>query len=46
MPTTLPKHGIADYSTRSGRPVTKHLEVEVTPSSHNRPARAGESDAR
>jgi molybdopterin-dependent oxidoreductase alpha subunit len=25
--------GIADYSTASGQPVTKHLEVEVTPSS-------------
>jgi hypothetical protein len=24
--------GIADYSTASGQPVTKHLEVEVTPS--------------
>jgi molybdopterin-dependent oxidoreductase alpha subunit len=24
--------GIADYSTGSGQPVTKHLEVEVTPS--------------
>jgi anaerobic selenocysteine-containing dehydrogenase len=24
--------GIADYSTQSGQPVTKHLEVEVTPS--------------
>jgi hypothetical protein len=23
--------GIADYSTQSGQPVTKHLEVEVTP---------------
>jgi len=25
--------GIADYSTQSGQPATKHLEVEVTPSS-------------
>jgi hypothetical protein len=23
--------GIADYSTQSGQPVTKHLEVEITP---------------
>jgi len=23
--------GIADYSTQSGQPVTKQLEVEVTP---------------
>ena len=27
--------GIADYSTASGQPVTKHLEVEITPSSQN-----------
>ncbi|MCW2936732.1 MAG: hypothetical protein JWM19_7694, partial [Actinomycetia bacterium] len=25
--------GIEDYSTQSGQPVTKHLVVEVTPSS-------------
>jgi anaerobic selenocysteine-containing dehydrogenase len=31
--------GIADYSTQSGQPVTKHLVVEVTPS---RPAGAGQ----
>ena len=31
--------GIADYSTHSGQPVTKHLVVEVTPS---RPAGAGQ----
>jgi anaerobic selenocysteine-containing dehydrogenase len=24
--------GIADYSSQSGQPVTKHLEIEVTPS--------------
>jgi hypothetical protein len=24
--------GIADYSSHTGQPVTKHLEVEVTPS--------------
>jgi molybdopterin-dependent oxidoreductase alpha subunit len=30
--------GIADYSTQSGQPVTKHLVIEVTPS---RPAGAG-----
>jgi hypothetical protein len=23
--------GIADYSTQRGQPVTKHLEVEITP---------------
>jgi hypothetical protein len=23
--------GIADYSTQSGQPVTKHLEVKITP---------------
>jgi hypothetical protein len=46
MPTTLPKHGIADYSTQSGRPVTRDLEVEINPSSQNGSARAGESDAR
>jgi hypothetical protein len=46
MPTTLPKHGIAGYSTQSGRPVTRHLEVEITPSSQNGPAGAGEPDAR
>ncbi len=27
--------GIADYSAQSGQPVTKHLEVEVTPSHQN-----------
>ena len=27
--------GIADFSTISGQPVTKHLEVEITPSSQN-----------
>jgi molybdopterin-dependent oxidoreductase alpha subunit len=27
--------GIADYSTQSGQPVTKHLEVEITPSQQN-----------
>jgi molybdopterin-dependent oxidoreductase alpha subunit len=31
--------GIADYSTQSGQPVTKHLVVEVTPS---RPTGAGQ----
>jgi anaerobic selenocysteine-containing dehydrogenase len=24
--------GIADYSAKSGQPVTKHLQVEITPS--------------
>ena len=27
--------GIADYSTQSEQPVTKHLEVEITPSRQN-----------
>jgi molybdopterin-dependent oxidoreductase alpha subunit len=31
--------GIADYSTQSGQPVTKHLEVEVTPSRQSGRAR-------
>jgi molybdopterin-dependent oxidoreductase alpha subunit len=31
--------GIADYSTQSGQPVTKHLDVEVTPSRQPRTAR-------
>jgi hypothetical protein len=38
--------GIADHRTRSRPPVTEQLEVEITPSSQNGPARAGESDAR
>ena len=35
----LSESGIAGYSTQSGQPVTKHLEVEVTPS---RPAGHGQ----
>ena len=27
--------GIADYSTQSGQPVTKHLTVQITPSDHH-----------
>lgn len=27
--------GIADYSAQSGQPVTKHLAVEITPSTEN-----------
>jgi hypothetical protein len=38
--------GIGDYSPQRGQPVTKHLEVEITPSSQNGSAKAGESDAR
>ena len=48
MSITLPKRHrvLADYSTQNGQPVTKRLEVHITPSSQNGPARAGESDAR
>jgi molybdopterin-dependent oxidoreductase alpha subunit len=36
--------GIADYSTQSGQPATKHLTVEIAPSSAGRPP--GEPDER
>jgi hypothetical protein len=32
MPELNVLNGIADYSAASGQPVSKHLEVEVTPS--------------
>jgi hypothetical protein len=47
MSITLPKHHqVLGYSTQSGQPVTKHLGVEITPSSQNGSAWAGESHAR
>ena len=35
MPELNVPCGIADYSTQSGQPVTKHLEVEIIPSHQN-----------
>ena len=36
--------GLADYSTQSGQPATKHITIEITPSSAGRPP--GEPDQR
>jgi len=34
--------GFADYSTQSGQPATKHIIIEVAPSSAGRPGEPGE----
>ena len=44
MPELNVLGGIADYGAASGQPVTKHLQVEITPSRHQQ--EAGELRAR